>query len=81
MGSKTSAAPPAPPPLPALTAMEEWYLTCLGTLSKHLQRAPTIHELASYCQKTKSPVFDAMQALKHKKYVRQNKQKRFEVVT
>jgi DNA-binding IclR family transcriptional regulator len=74
-------APPVRPPLPALTAMEQWYLTCLDTLSKHLKRAPTVHELAAYCGRSKSPVFDAMQSLKHKRRVRQNKQKRFEVVT
>ncbi len=60
--------------------MEEWYLTCLDTLSRHLKRAPTVHELASYCNKTKSPVFDAMQSLKHKQRVTQDENRRFVVV-
>lgn len=79
MASKPRAAPPPRPVLPALTAMERWYLECLRVWSEHYKRAPRMHELAAYCGKTKSPVFDAMQSLKHKGYVVQNSDQRFEV--
>lgn len=77
---RKTARTPDPPPLPELTTMEAWYLECLRLLSKHLKRAPKVHELASYCGRTKSPVFDAMVALRHKGYVAQDADKRFVVV-
>ena len=76
----TRRRPPPAPVLPDLTAKETWYLECLRILSKHLGRPPVVHELAAYCGRSKSPVFDAMVSLKHKGRVTQDADKRFVVV-
>lgn len=82
----TASKLPRPPDAPivtnrrALTPTEEWYRDCLRIWSDHHGRAPTIIELASYVDRSHTPVWQAMRALVAKGYVRQNGERRYEVI-
>ena len=62
--------PPRPPQIirstRPITDLETWYLSCLRLLYKHLGRAPSIVELATYCEKTINPTWVAMRSLESK---------------
>ncbi len=60
--------------------MESHYLTALSIWTAHMGRPPMIHELAAYCNKTRSPVYGALVSLEHKGYVLRNDARQFEVV-
>jgi hypothetical protein len=90
MTSKTSAKRVAQkiPPLPprqrqALTVAETWYVQCLGILTAHLKRPPSMPELAAYCRRAVNPVFTALcraESKGHLRRVGRGKQRKFLVV-
>ena len=53
-----------------MTPVEHWYLSCLAKLVAFLGRAPTIIELAGYCERTIGPTYVAMRSLEAKGRVR-----------
>lgn len=75
---------PKPPPLKAIpastrppTQIENWYLTCLRTLTAHYGRPPSIVELAKYCKRAINPTWEAMRSLEAKGNVKRNERRRF----
>ena len=67
---KIPVAPPAPNIREALTAVEAWYLECLGLLTKHLGRPPSLPELAAYCKRTVTPTYLALVSCERKGYAK-----------
>ncbi len=80
-GHKRKRKIPPPPPAPnvreELTAIEGWYLRCLQTLTAHLQRPPSLPELAQYCRRTVTPTYLALLSCERKGHARRNKARRW----
>lgn len=80
-GRKRSRVPraPLPPSSRPPTAIELWYLDCFRRLRDHLAAdkdrpisAPSIVELAAYCERSTFPAYAAMRSLERKGLVRRD---------
>jgi hypothetical protein len=60
---------PPEPAREAPTRMEGWYLECLRRWIQATGSAPTLHELAHLCKRSRSAVYSALISLEYKGHV------------
>lgn len=72
-----SGAPPPPPPPDALSPLDRWYLDCLTIHCRHLKRAPSVLEFATWIKRTTTPVHRKLTQLEAAGYVTRDDRRRF----